>query len=213
MVPPIETVATLVFNDDHDTVRPLRTLPVASRTIAEAPMVCPGLRLALPRMTVTVATGSTPTVSVASPVAPSDAARMTTAPVDTALTTPFGATLAIDGSSDDQVTVRPVSGLPRASVTVAVACVVCPGRILFDPRETVTPCTGATPTVSVMVNDLPSDVTVSVAEPGPRPVILALSAAWLTTVKTELLLEAQLMLRPVSMRPAASTVTALACTI
>jgi hypothetical protein len=38
-VPLIETVAMLVFNDDHETVRPLRTLPVASRTIALAPIV------------------------------------------------------------------------------------------------------------------------------------------------------------------------------
>ena len=83
---------------------------------------------------------------------------------------------------------------------------------MLDPRVTFTVWTGATPTVRFVLNDFPSDVTVSVAEPGPRPVTLALSLDVPTTVKTELLLEAHVMARPLSVRPTASTVTALAWT-
>src|SRR5512143_530963 len=136
---------------------------------------------------------------------------MTAAPVVTPVTTPTAETVAIDGSSDDHVTSRPVSTLPSASVTVAVAWVVCPGKMLVDARLTTTFCTGDMTTMTATLVDLPSDVAVSTAVPDPRPVTFAMSPAVDTAVNIDVLSTDHVMLRPLTTWPFASNVVALAC--
>ena len=56
---PLEiTVATEMLADSQVTVRPVSRLPVASRTTAEAWVVCPRIRLLATRVAATVATGA-----------------------------------------------------------------------------------------------------------------------------------------------------------
>src|SRR5438034_87973 len=90
--PDVETVAMLGLSDDHETERPVSTLPLASRATAVACVVWPGERVVFEKFTVTVATGAVPTVSEPSPVCPSDVARMITAPGETPVTTPTAET-------------------------------------------------------------------------------------------------------------------------
>jgi hypothetical protein len=75
----------------------------------------------------TVATGAgggAETVTVAALVFPSLTATIDADPAATAVTNPEGDAVAISGFALDHVIVRPVSTLPAASTSVAVACVV-----------------------------------------------------------------------------------------
>src|SRR5678815_3955448 len=126
---------------------------------------------------------------------------MMTAPVDTPVITPTGETVAIEGSMDDHVTVRPVSTFPSASVNVAVAWVVCPGRMVVAARFTTTVWTGAIATLTETLADLPSDVAVSTATPVPRPVTFALSPDVDTAEITDELSTDHVMLLPVTTCP------------
>lgn len=58
-------------------------------------------------------------------------------------TRPLGDTVAMVGSLDDQVTDRPVSTVPPASLSVAVSCCVWAAGIVDDPGATVTVATGS----------------------------------------------------------------------
>jgi hypothetical protein len=98
-----------------------------------------------------------------------------------------------------QVTVRPVSVLPPASLVVAVSCTVCPTCTLGVVGVTVTDATGTGVTVMAEVALFPSDVAVMVADPVPAPVT---NPALI--VATLALLVAQVMVRPVSALPLAS---------
>ena len=61
------------------------------------------------------------TIIGADPLWPSLVAEMFARPGLTALTKPIAFTVAMEGKSDDQVTVRPVRTRPFASLTIAVA--------------------------------------------------------------------------------------------
>src|SRR2546422_4229921 len=60
-----------------------------------------------------------------------------------------------------QVTVRPVSALPRESVVVACSCVVAPTRMVAAVGATLTADTGATVTVTTAVSDTPPGLPVA----------------------------------------------------
>src|SRR5256885_182212 len=103
------------------------------------------------------------------PLFPSLAAVIVAEPAAFAVTRPLAFTVAIAVSLDDQVTARPESGLPPASLGVAVSCTVCPTGTLADDGVTVTEATGTGTLVTVMVAVplFPSLVAVIVAEPAP----------------------------------------------
>jgi len=87
------------------------------------------------------------TVTVALPLCPSLVAVIVAEPSARPVTRPVGYTTATVGSLLRQVTVRPVSGLPLASFTVAVSCTVCPAVRFAEAGLTVTEATGTLVTV------------------------------------------------------------------
>src|SRR5205814_2264545 len=96
------------------------------------------------------------TVIDAVPLLPSLVAVIVTGPpAATPVTSPLPFTLAIVLSLDVQVITRPVSGLPFASVGVALSCTVCPVATLAVAGATVTDATGALATVTVAAPLLP----------------------------------------------------------
>jgi len=123
--PPPSTVATDVLLLDQVTTRPDSGLPLASFGVAVSCTVCPVATLAEAGATVTEATGAFATVTLAVPLCPSLVAVMVTGPPAVApLTSPLALALAMDALLLDQVTVRPINGLPLASLGVAVSCTV-----------------------------------------------------------------------------------------
>ena len=118
-----DTVATPVVPELHVIVRPVSTLPFASLNVAERVVVAPTPTLADVGATVTVETGSGTTVTVAVPLFPSLVAVIVAVPADTPVTTPFK-TVATPVALELQVTTRPVSVLPFASVSVGTSVVV-----------------------------------------------------------------------------------------
>src|SRR2546422_10200218 len=96
--------------------------------------------LALVGLTATEAAGTLVTVIAAVPLWPSLAAVIVAAPVLTPVTRPLADTVATPGLPLDQLTVRPLSRLPFASLGIAASCTVCPtdrlagaGLLLTDP--------------------------------------------------------------------------------
>ena len=75
-------------------------------------------------VTVTVATGTSVTVSCAEPFFVSLVAVIVAAPAPAAVTSPLLFTVATLVFDDDHAMERPVSTAPLASLSVAVACVV-----------------------------------------------------------------------------------------
>jgi hypothetical protein len=119
--PVADTVATPGVPEVHVTVRPVSTLLFASFNVAERVVVSPMVIVADVGATATVATGTTVTVTVAVPCFPSLVAVIVAEPALTAVTTPLAETVATPGVPDVHVTVRPVSTLPFASLSVAVS--------------------------------------------------------------------------------------------
>jgi hypothetical protein len=105
----------------------------------------------------------------------------------TAVTTPVGETVATAVLSEVQLMVRPVSTLPSASRTVAVACVVCASVIVAEASVTPTVATGTGETVTEEAPPCPSLVAVTVAAPGETAVTTPLA----DTLATPGLLELQ----------------------
>jgi hypothetical protein len=117
------TEAIPVAELDHVTTRPVRTLLLASRVVAEREVVPPTNRLDDDGETDTLATGTgagAVTVIAAEAVLPSLVAVMVAVPAATAVTRPeFELTEAIPEAELDHVTTRPVSTLLPASRVVA----------------------------------------------------------------------------------------------
>jgi hypothetical protein len=142
--------------------------------------------------TLTVATGTAVTVTVAVAERPSLVAVMVALPVAFAVTTPVFETVATLVLLLDQATVRPVSVLLLASRSVAVSACVAPTVILGAVGETLTLETATAVTVIATVVDLPPLAAVIVA----LPAVTAVTIPALETVATELLLLVQVTVRP-----------------
>jgi hypothetical protein len=121
---PVELiVAAAVFELDHVTARPVSSLPLPSFTTTTACTVFPTVTLFGVMDTETDATGIIVTVTVAEPLTPSLVAVIVAVPGATLDTKPLPSTVATSLLELVQATVRPLSGLPPASRSVATACV------------------------------------------------------------------------------------------
>jgi hypothetical protein len=159
--------------------------------------------------TLTVATGTGVTVTLAVPLLPSLVAVIVAEPAATPVTTPLDDTVAIPVLELDHVTVRPVSTLLFASRVVAVSCTVRPTVTLGVAGATVTDATGTGVTVTLAVPLLPSLVAVIVAEPTATPVTTPLDE----TVAIPVLELDHVTARPVSTLLFASYAVAVSCTV
>jgi hypothetical protein len=207
--PDDDTVARLVFELDHVTVRPLSAAPFASCGVAVSCNVWPTVTVPVPGVTLTEVTGTTTAVTemVAVPLLPSLVAVIVADPAAAAVTRPLDETLATPALEVVHEIGRPIRVAPLASRRVAVSCVVCPTVMLDVGGETSTDATGGTVTVTVAVPLFPSLVAVMVAEPAPAPV---------TTPVEETLAMPVLELdhdtaRPARIVPFASFVVAVSC--
>src|SRR5213594_643116 len=153
------TVATAVLLLPQLTVRPDNGLPLASFGVAVSCTVWPTCTDAVLGLTVTDATGTVLTVTVAVPRCPSLVSVIVAAP---AVAT---AVLLLP-----QLTGRPDNGLPPAPFEVAASCTVWPTCTDAVPGLTVTDATGTVLTVIVAVPLCPSLVAVIVAAPAVTPV-------------------------------------------
>src|SRR5207244_4223742 len=153
--PPPLTVATDEFELPHVTVRPVKALPFASLGVATNCSVWPTNTLPDAGLTLTEATGTLVTVTLAVPVLPSLVAVIVPVPAATPVTKPVAATVITALLLLVQVTARPFSTLPVASVVVAASCTVWPTVTLADVGETDTAATGTAVTVTVAVSDTP----------------------------------------------------------
>src|SRR5438046_773582 len=122
--PLLLTVATVVLELDHVTVRPESGFPPASFGVPVSCTVWPACTDAEGGVTSTVATGTFVTVTVEVPLFPSLAAVIVAVPGVTPDTSPLLLTVATAVLELDHVTVRPESGVPPASLGVAVSCTV-----------------------------------------------------------------------------------------
>src|SRR5438876_3921187 len=185
------------------TTRPLSGLPFASLGVAVSCVLAPTCTLAVGGATSTVATGAeAETVTAAVPLFPSLVAVMVTGPPTVfPVTIPPAFTSATAASPVCHVTLRPVSGLPLASFSVAVSWTVPFTRMVAVAGVTTTDATGASVTVTAAVPLLPSTVAMMVIGPPaafpvttPVPSTLAMVASPLC----------QVIVRPVSGLPFAS---------
>src|SRR5882724_170908 len=209
------TVATPGLPETQVTLRPVSTLPAASLSVAVNCCVLPMTMVAEVGVTLTVATGTGLTVIELVPLCPSLVAVIVIGPpTPTAVTNPTASTVARAGVPDTQVTLRPVSRLPAASLSVAVNCCVLPTMMVAEAGLTVTVLTGGGGsglTVIELVPLWPSLVAVIVT--GPPAVIAVTRPLVASTVATAPLLDDQLTVRPGSTFPFASFVTAESCAV
>jgi hypothetical protein len=122
--PVAETVARALLLEVHTIARPVRTLLFASRVVAVAWVVAPGMRVPLPNDTLTEATGTgaaAVTVSMELPLWPSHDAMMVAVPTAIAVTRPEADTVATPLLLELQMIVRPVRTLLLPSRITAVA--------------------------------------------------------------------------------------------
>ncbi|HEY5492057.1 MAG TPA: hypothetical protein VIK25_12765 [Gemmatimonadaceae bacterium] len=165
------TVAFVASELLHVIVRPERTLPPPSRTVAVNCCVKLTDIEAVEGVTATDATGFPRTVMVEEPFLPSLDAVMVALPAAMAVTRPLDDTEALVASDELQVTVRPVNVALPASRVVAVSCCVAPTRMLAVAGDTVTLATGTGMTVRVDCPDLIPAAAVMVVCPAATAVI------------------------------------------
>src|SRR5438128_1689581 len=163
-------------------------LGVASNRASKAP-VCAARALFCHAPALVTQLGAV-TVIAAVPLWPSLVAVIVAVPPATPVASPLPLTVAAAVLLLAHVTVRPVSVFPAASLVTAASCAVPPTERVADAGLTVTDATG-------------TFVTVTAAVPLTRPLPL--------TVATAVLLLAHVTVRPVSVFPAASLVTAVNC--
>src|SRR5207244_2779326 len=99
-------------------------------------------------LTVTDATGTFATVTLAVPLCPSLVAVIVTAPAATPVTSPVADTVAIAAFELVQLITRPLSTLPAASLGVAVSCTVPQRKTLNFSDHTTTDATFSLNTVT-----------------------------------------------------------------
>src|SRR5437773_949325 len=149
------------------------------------------------------------TVMADVPLTVSDVAVMVAAPAVTPLTNPLLVTVSTAVLLDAQLTVRPASALPLASLGVAVSCTVCPVETDAEAGVTATEATGTCTTVMADVPLCASLVAVIVAAPASFAVTSPLEL----TVAAAVLLEVHVTTRPDSGFPFTSLGVAVNCTV
>jgi hypothetical protein len=149
------------------------------------------------------------TVSGALPTLPSLIALIVTDPFAIAVTSPFESTVASAGFELCQATTRPLRTFPCASLTVAVACVVCPLESVLLASATVTDAAGTSRTLMDAVAFLLFDWAVMMARPFATPVTSPAS----DTVAMAVFEDVHLVLVPVKVRPSASNAVAMSWTL
>src|SRR5258705_6188439 len=164
------TVATPVAVDDHVIARPVRIPPAESRVVALNVADCATRMVADGGVTVTVATGTSVTVTRAVSALPSLLAMIEANPTATPATPPLASTLAIDDAVETHVIARPVNTAPVESRVVAVNEALPPTRRVADAGASVRLATGMVVTSTTAVSLTPdvSD-TMTVSRPGPLP--------------------------------------------
>ena len=172
----LSTVATAGALDVQRTWRPVSAAPAESRVSAASRSVSPVRRLAVAGVTSTLDTGTSCTASVVVAVFPSAAAVMVALPAATPVTTPFASTRAMLSADDVQVTARPLSVLPAASLGAATSVIVRPTNTVplagvsatlptgavFPPALLPGCSTGGFVTGAVIASDPPQAASVSV---------------------------------------------------
>src|SRR6184192_1602847 len=139
---PVEdTVATAGVPDAQVTDRPESTLPAASFRVVVSCTVAPTSTTAVAGLTVTDATETIATVTLAVPLCPSLVAVIVADPAATPVTSPAADTVAIAVFELVHATPRPVSTFPAASFGVALSCVVAPTKTFAVAGLTVTEAT------------------------------------------------------------------------
>lgn len=120
--PVVSTVAMLGWSVFQATRRPERSAPAESIVRAVSCTVRPAGKVDEEGVTITESTGTGVTVILAVAARPSLEAVMVAVPRDRPVTTPLEEIEATVTSLEDQAICRPASGLPPASVGVAVSC-------------------------------------------------------------------------------------------
>src|SRR5437016_3150801 len=149
------------------------------------------------------------TVTLAPPLLPSLVAVIVPDPAAAPPTSPVQLTALTALLPPAHVTTRPESELPPASLGVAVSCWVCPGCRLTVAGLTVTDATGTLATVTAAVPLVPSLVAVIVVAPAATPV----TRPFPFTAATALLPLDQLIVRPDSGFPFASSGVPVSCSV
>src|SRR6266704_1218843 len=163
--------------------------------------------LAAAGLSVTDATGTLDTVTTAVALCPSLVAVIVADPSATPVTTPLADTVATALLLVVQVTTRPLSVLPLASLRVAVSCTVPPTYRFGAAGLTVTAATGTRLTVTLVVPLCPSLVAVIVTAPAATPVTSP-AAETVAIAGFELV---HVTARPTSTFPVASLGVAVSC--
>jgi len=199
--------------ETHVMARPVRRFPFASLVVAVSCCVSPTIIGVVGAERATVATGASDTMIDEVPVCPSLVAVIVAVPAATAVTKPPVLTVAVAVLLELHVTARPTRTFPPASFVTAVSCCagVIPRTSVAVAGLTVTVATGIGFTVIVGVGELTDSlVAVIVAVPTPTAVTVAGDPVGLT-VRTAVLLETQVIVRPVRRLPFASLGVAVIC--
>src|SRR5438046_5966488 len=207
--PLLLTDATDEFELDQLTARPESVLPLASLSVAASCCVWPTWIVAEAGVTATEATGTVVTAIAAVPLCPSLVAVRVAEPTVLPVTSPLPLTVVTDGFELDQLTARPESVLPLASLSVAASCCVWPTWIVAEAGVTATEATGTVVTVIEDVPLCPSLVAVMIADPAAAAVTSPLPL----TVATKPFELAQVTVRPDRGLPLPSFGVAVSCTV
>ena len=159
--PFVLTVATAALLLIHATERPESGWPLASCSVAPSCTVPPIATVPDGGVTVTVATGASITVTLASPLFPSLVAVIAAEPAAIPVTLPFASTLAVPLALLDQVIDGPESGVPFESCGVATSCSTPPTSTVPDCGVTTTVATEAAGLVATGRSHAPATTAAS----------------------------------------------------
>jgi hypothetical protein len=165
ITPVLLTLATDGALELQVIARSVSTCPLADRVTAVACVLLPTVSDDWGAVTVTVATGTGVTVSVAEALLPSLDAVIVVVPTANVVIAPSLLTAATLGDVDDQVIARPVSVAPRSSRSTALAVVVAPSVSDGSASVIATVATSAGATAIGALPLFPSLVAVIVADP------------------------------------------------
>src|SRR2546426_1152502 len=205
------TVATPGVLLAHDIARPPSSLPFASLGVAVSWTVPFAKIVADVGLMATEATGAGVTLTLAVPLLPSLVAVIVIGPPRAfPVTRPFPSTMAIVALLVCHVTTRPLSGLPVASLGVAVSWTVPFTWMLAVAGVTASDATGMGVTVTADVPLVPSLVAMIVIGP---PAAFPVTRPFASTSAIVALPVRQMTTRPLSGLPFASFGVAVSCVL